>query len=267
MVGRTAGRLALTLLAMALVSTTLIAAEKPKKGGAAPALPDISAADYVFARKLPGYITAYMVLKNPKKLRPLWIAGRSEAGMLQFRPADMKTLGGVASDLDLSNLGGLVSIATGTGTFSVVLDTYAAARADEARFAGTAWLKMEQRPKIEIHVESLENWVLHNVENATQPQYKVDLKGKVVVAGKTMPLQQPVIITCYEVTKDSRAHMVLRTDLNFKGAELGLDGDDAGPVQARLTLAGYVNAQNVKDEVTKEAQNPDDVEEELDRRH
>jgi hypothetical protein len=204
-------------------------------------LPNLLATDYTFSRNFPRYTTSYVALRNPKKLRPLFISGRGNDGMLYFRPLEMDRLGKIAQEVDMDNLAGLAEVATGRGVVSVQLDNYSHSASDQERTVGTDWLLKDPRPPLILEIQSLVKWGIQDTKQAGRVVYRAEMRGALKAGGRSVPLAQEATVTVIEATVESEPMVVVRWKFAFQGAELGLTGDDAGEIQAQVMMAGYLN--------------------------
>jgi hypothetical protein len=203
-----------------------------------PKAPQLPHADYEFTSKFPGYCTAKLVLRNAKKLRPLFLVGKGQEGVLAFRPADMKQLGEIAGEVNLENLAGILEVATSSGEVAVRYDRYSAAAVDLERFVGTDWLKSEPRPALELKIKSIEKWTVHSIRQGLV-EYKVKVSAVLKVGEKQLEIKQETVAKIHEGGLSGAAHISARLNFTFKGSELGLTGEDAGELEASLMFAGY----------------------------
>ena len=203
--------------------------------------PNVQSADYLFDPKFPKYCTSRITLRNPRKLRPLFLGGRGQNGILAFRPLDMERLGKIAAEVDLDNLAGLAELATASGAVSAQFDMIAAGVCDLDRFACADWLRQDVRPRFSFQVESLTQWKVHDAKRPEATEYQANLKARFSAGERGAEINTPAVVTIIAATPETTPHIVIRCRFALVGAELGLSGDDAGELQAAAMLAGYLN--------------------------
>jgi hypothetical protein len=196
------------------------------------------------ALQLPGYCTTYVILRNPEKLKPLFLHGWGETGALA---------------VNFSNDGGLadkISIRTdGTGTLLLDrLNTKPAA--DWNRFAGGEWLRgTNNASPLRVTLTALRNWqaqdnllmkFLDPARGLLKPEQLALLTPRFrVQADVTLSAGQheaklpdiPATVTL----KDAGTRWLTRVEFNtqFAPAALGLTEEGKGPVTLQFVHEAF----------------------------
>ncbi len=204
---------------------------------------------YSFARyfkgRWPGYQTARITLRNPKKLRPLYLTGHNKEGKITLTFQDLGDLESMAEDVEMA---AFLDYAKCVGSYTVRLDTYSAADCDLERFVGTEWLKQEERPAIEVDIKKISNWVRPEkvVKNnktgvVESTQHGVKVTGSIRVGDKSHPFTTVARATLWEPAEGSPAKLFVRFRMKVKGSDLGLTGDDAGELDMYFASCGFAD--------------------------
>lgn len=208
------------------------------------------AAGYSFERRFDGnwpkHATARLTLRNPKKLRPLFIVGNNVEGPLRVELNEPK---------DIDDLLGEAWFGRSTGSFSVTFSRYSAPSSDLDRHAATQWLTPDPRPELELHIAALTDWRRPPLgvdkrgrkqrppEHVTDGSYDVKVQAALEWGGKRYPLTFPARVRFRanrKVNNKAIPHtLVFNADFETSGAKLGLSGADAGPMRVQLTIEGY----------------------------
>lgn len=222
---------------------------------------------YTFApvRPCPGYETSLLVLRNERKLRPLFVTGRgapvdakSTDGRLTVSFTNPKDIGSI---LEHGGTAGLVDLATATGRFAVRFSRTSHGEADVERTVCTEWLGRPERPEVTLWVERVTDFkAAEDRQGRKVPDaYDVVLSGKLEVAGRAIPLKSPARATFIEAVPSKGIRPSLRLDLEFafQGADLGLTGDDAGDIRASITTVGFTDFGEVRQDLLEHMELPD----------
>jgi hypothetical protein len=195
--------------------------------------------------KWPGgkHETALLVLRSPKKLRPLFITGRAEQkrAVVKVTLPDESEMGRF---IDTKQMADLLDFGKTEGGFAVELKTYGSSRYDLGRRVGTAWLQQDPWPTITFRVTGMENWLpkeRNDKPNASYTVYEVTLLARLEAGPESVDLRAPAKVTLRDaVTGKKRrpARMQIAASFRFRGSDAGLTGDDAGEVQAFLACEG-----------------------------
>lgn len=187
-------------------------------------------------RAWPKHTEAFIVARNPKKMRPLYMYGKNDAG---------------AIELNFDDAGGLAAgyVITSKGTAAIRMGRYSVTRAlDAPRIAATDWVKADPHPEVVVTINSLGNWKdknnnmkkilgfragpkLGEKEKIIVALFSATAKGTIEANGKKAPFSAPMTVTF----RDANLYWVMGVTcpIKVKGKALGLTGEDA---EAELTF-------------------------------
>ena len=196
------------------------------------------------ALKLPNHCTTYAILRNPEKLKPLFLHGGGESGALAVH---FENDGGLADTITLRTEGAGTLLLNG-------LDTNPAA--DWNRFAGGEWLRGNPNASpLRVTLTALRNWqsqdnlltkFLDPARGLLKPDELKRLTPRFrVQADVTLSAGKheaklagiPVLVTL----KDAGARWLMRVDFTtqFAPAELGLTEEGKGPVTLQFVHEAF----------------------------
>ncbi|MEX0652573.1 MAG: hypothetical protein WD534_02385 [Phycisphaeraceae bacterium] len=186
--------------------------------GAADIRADDFSGTYAFAPDKPRYPTTVVVVRNERKLRPLFLSGRGER-QFQFNAARPGRSG---------------------GEFALIGSRYSVGGADYERMAGTAWLTQSERPPLALVVNQIERW---RQDPDHETRAIVHVRGAIHVGDHRVGVNGPAQVTFRFRGKEQGPEAPKRMDISARfevaGRDLGLTGDDAGPITIEFHGAGY----------------------------
>ena len=173
---------------------------------------------YEFPGDYPRYMTTVLVIRNENKLRPVFLTGRGAGGSLDFDPENPDQA---------------------SGSFSIAASRYSTSRADAERMAATEWVKADDRPTIKLEVDALSDW-----EQTDDDRFDVKLSGRILAGDEATSVEGPARIRTHGEGRvqghPAPDRMALTATFTVNGSELGLGGDDAGPIEFRFVGFGFV---------------------------
>ena len=246
-----AGAAAAVLLASAL-PTALPAAPSGKPAAAAKAAGGLSVdfdkSTYA-AKKFPGWCTIYGVFRNSRKVRPLFAIGRGAGGALNL-------------GFDTSGLTEKDEPEAASGEGKIVLEFSDQKRDITTFFRGEdwntyacgQWVQAEETPWVEVTLSNLVEWKskdkqMHTFLNPDrkrppagtpdiQPAFTAKLDLALRVGNSRANIKA---LPCTVRFTDCERYWEVRFDIKTElpGMDLGLVGDDAGPISLQLAILAY----------------------------
>jgi hypothetical protein len=201
------------------------------------------------AKKFPGWCTIYAVFRNPNKVRPLFAVGRGAGGAINL-------------GFDTSGLTEKDEPEATSGEGKIALEFSDQKRGITTFFRGEdwntyacgQWVHAEETPWVEVTLSNLveltsKDKLMHTFlspdrkrPTAGTPDIQPKFTAKVDVALRVGNSRAELKgLACAVRFADCERYWEVRFDImaELSGTELGLVGDDAGPMSVQLAILAY----------------------------
>jgi hypothetical protein len=204
--------------------------------------------------------------RNPRALRPLYLAGRGYGGTISvhFDP-DAEKLGDFTGE---KKLGKLLSAAKTTGELKVICDEYSLSDAGHEQFAARELIAATPRPLVAVEVKNIRQWVPMSRQRTSagvRTRYQAVCDGSVALVRREWSGEGLDRTKTDEVLKTARFEgakveilfkditvpygrstltlgaMIVRGTADITGSDLGLTGRDAGEMEIRFSVEGMTD--------------------------
>lgn len=248
-------------VAYLVVAAGPVGAKKPK--GPRASIKEVGTVTYDFRalKKWPGYYTARMTIRNPEKLRPLFLSGRNREGKITVTFPDES---GLEDFGDTSGLEGLTGGTRTVGSATVGLYEITVDRSDLERTAGGELFGDAIERSFFVTIEKITDFQPANDKRGRELKDTFDAKlhGRMTVnrlirkeggrrrdyttkADESMAIAGPCRVAFLDAESTAEtsvpARMVIRSHLTLDGSKLGLTHKGSDKLKVYFQCVGYTD--------------------------